>query len=85
MDIVKVFDSFMVKNAEINIVLWKGQSGVYEIHDGYGIEGKAIWRVHRVYSHYVEFRAEKTGKIKTISYDKIAGVRSKDEFKGMEK
>jgi hypothetical protein len=75
------FLTFQQHDAEINIKPFGSRyPGVYEIHEGYNLPGKAIWKVEFVYDNGIELIAVKTKKVKFISYHNIALIKSNHCF-----
>jgi hypothetical protein len=81
MDPKNCFLAFQQHDAEINIKPFKSSSpGVYEIYEGYNLPDKAIWKVEFVYDNGIELISVKSKKVKFISYNSMAIIKSKHCF-----
>jgi hypothetical protein len=75
------FLTFQQHDAEINIKPFKSSyPGVYEIYEGYNLPDKAIWKVEFVYDNGIELISAKSKKVKFVSYENIAIIKSKHCF-----
>lgn len=81
MDPKKPFYAFQDHDADINIKPFsKKHPGVYEIHEGSYLPGKAIWKVNSVYDNGIELISVESQKVKFISYENIAIIHSEHHF-----
>jgi hypothetical protein len=81
MDPKNCFLAFQQHDAEINIKPFKSShQGVYEIYEGYNLPDKAIWKVEFVFDNGIELISVESKKVKFISYDNIAIIKSKHRF-----